>query len=151
MEKERIIFYSASDLAVYSIREDIKIFIDKFDHKKNYNDINDIIELYNIKLYIDCGNIEKFLRDTCNYSLSEINKTIWSKINLYFNNVSNDNIEIIYSQINDFMYKEQFWELFEKCKLYNKISKDIFTNLFNKTEHKESILQNRGIVQKTFR
>lgn len=148
MEKERIIFYSASDLAVYSIREDIKIFIDKFDHKKNYNDINDIIELYNIKLYIDCGNIEKFLRDTCNYSLSEINKTIWSKINLYFNNVSNDNIETIYSQINDFMYKEQFWELFEKCKLYNKISKDIFTNLFNKTEHKEAILQNRGIVQK---
>lgn len=148
MEKERIIFYSTPDLAVYSIREDIKIFIDKFDHKKNYNDINDIIELYNIKLYIDCGNIEKFLRDTCNYSLSEINKTIWSKINLYFNNVSNDNIETIYSQINDFMYKEHFWDLFESCKLYNRISKDVFIKLFHKTTYIDPILQNRKIVQK---
>lgn len=149
MKRERIIFYSASDLAVYSIRGEIKTFIDNFDHKKNYNDINDILELYNVKLYIDCGNIEKFLCNTYSYSIiSEINKNIWAKINLFFNNISNDNIESIYSQINDFIYKEQLWELFEKCKLYNKISRDIFTNLFYKTEHKEAILQNRNIVQK---
>ena len=148
MKKERIIFYSRSDLAFYGMKESIYNLLTNIDNHKNYYDINDVIELYNVNLYIDNGIIDELTINNTKQSISRINKAIWSKINLFFNTIHDDNIEKYYSEIDDFIYKKQFWDLFENCKLYNRISKDVFINLFNKTTHIDSILQNRNIVQK---
>ena len=50
----RVVFYSASDLSVGGHLQDAEPILRKFD-ADTQRDINDVLELYGIKKYIDAG------------------------------------------------------------------------------------------------
>ncbi len=51
----RVVFYSKEDMASVWELSKVEKILDEFDEQYSYTDIDDIIELYHIKLYIDCG------------------------------------------------------------------------------------------------
>ena len=145
MEKERVVFYSEKDLAIYWMEKPILALLKNYNNQREYNNINDVIELYNLRLYIIC-TVFKNICNGANISVDEISKNIWSKINVFFNGLSDKNIRECYNNINEFKYVEFFWEIFDKCNVYKRISSEIFGDLFHKTADVSLILQHKNIV-----
>ena len=143
---ERIILFSKDGLEINCSDERIINFIVSFEDTNNYLNINDIIELYNVKLYFSSGGLkrEKY-EDKWEFYKKQISK-IWSKICCYFNTLTDENIVEHYCLIEDFIYKEFFWDLFAKCKISKRISNETFEKLFGLTNNKEFILKNEEIV-----
>lgn len=121
-------FYSKTDMSsgIY-LQQAEKIFHEVKEPLKIDN-INQIIELYNICCYIDADlyltswtakDIQKY---------KEYNKIFNGTIGKYFSKINTNNIWAIYSET-DIEYLDDFWKLFEKFKVYERISGDSFKNL----------------------
>ncbi|WP_083267635.1 hypothetical protein [Robinsoniella peoriensis] len=111
------IYLQQAEKIFHEVKEPLKI-----------DDINQIIELYNICCYIDA---DLYLtswtaKDIRKYK--EYNKMFNGTIGKYFSKINTNNIWAIYSET-DIEYLDDFWKLFEKFKVYERISGDSFKNL----------------------
>ncbi len=126
----KIRYYGNNDLSNGVQLKEIYKVIEKLKNGNtdSFNDINDIIELYNIELFFKSGllneNISPFSADT----LKVTRKKLKQILGTYFNTKLLKNIECISSEV-DFIYKEQFWQLIEIYNLHNNISSDLFVTL----------------------
>lgn len=143
---DRITFYSKDDLIVGYMLGKIEATLKKFDIHNVPTDINDIIELYQIKVYIDADLYLPSWSEETRKNLKIKATKIWSIICLFFNTLSNDNIEAYYKSISEYDYKRVFWELFSKCNVFKRISEERFILLMNQTILKTSILTQKRIV-----
>lgn len=143
---DRITFYSKDDLIVGYMLGKIEAALKKFDIHNVPTDINDIIELYQIKVYIDADLYLPSWSEETRENLKIKATKIWSIICLFFNTLSNDNIEAYYKSISEYDYKRVFWELFSKCNVFKRISEERFILLMNQTILKTSILTQKRIV-----
>lgn len=90
--------------------------------------INDAIEFYEINKYFDNGvRSENWTVDEYDLYLTK-SKELYKITLRFFSSISDDNIVKEYAQV-EIWYKTIFWELFDKCELYNKISTDVFETL----------------------
>ena len=114
--------------------------------KSSYTDINDILELYNIKKYI---NNELFLRgwaqeDVKNFKLkaAEYGKVIGR----FMSNINDSNVINTYQKLLR-NYVDSFWELVNNQGLFKRISKVNFRTILSKEPHLiHSILNYKNIV-----
>lgn len=97
--------------------------------------INDAIEYYQIQLYFDDGARSKDWTDAQYCVFLEKSKTLFG-LSMRFFNAINDSTLIAQFEAVDPLYDSAFWELFDRCKLYSKISDKVF----------EQLLQNEQIV-----
>ena len=126
----RIKYYSLNDLSIgYNLVKCEKI-LKNFDKKKEYNEINDVIELYNIYLFFD--HEFKLLKwsDDEYESYKEIADKMKRKVYIFFNKITNDNFKEMYENVN-FEYKDNFWTLFEKNINKLNISEQNFNDILN--------------------
>lgn len=142
----RVEFYSKEDLAgIHMLGKADKIL------QKNVNehitDINDILEYYHIKKYIDNGLflkswIEKDIQDI------KIKCEIYDKlIKEFFFKINDENFEEYYSQVLG-NYTDCFWEIINSLNHYKKISKTNFQNILQKEAFLiYNILKYKGIVE----
>ena len=109
--------------------------------------INDAIEYYQIKLYFDDGIRAKDWSDKQYDSYKEKSKVLFELCVRFFNAIKEDTLIQQYERIEVF-YRSAFWELFDYCKLYNRISSDTFGQL-SKSENimPEDLFTYKGIVQ----
>ena len=144
----RIKYYSSNDLSIgYNLIECEKILKD-FDEEKEYNEINDVIELYNICLFFD--HELKLLKwsDSEYESYKEISDKMKGKVYIFFNKITNDNFKEIYENVN-FEYKDNFWTLFEKNINKLNISEQNFNDVLNSSHiNIYNILCNKKIVER---
>lgn len=125
--KERVKFYSKNDWC-YSIHlEKIETYI-----VPQFEDINvnDAIEFFQIKLYFDDGFCPKEWTNEQYNQFSKKQRDLFSLTMRFFNCLNDNNIVDEYEKV-ELDYKEAFWELFNKCKLYNKISPDVFADILH--------------------
>jgi hypothetical protein len=146
VQKDRVVFFSKQDMASgYMLEKAEKIF-DKFDESFVYTDINDIIELYHIKQYIDA---DLFLLDWSDDKKTLFKASVskfWAIIQLFMAGINDDNAEAYYNNIADYRYFKSFWELIDKSKAYKKISCDSFRKLLNARGIRD-ILEQNNIVK----
>lgn len=144
--EHRIKYYSKSDLSVGWNLQKIEEVIKEYDEKREDYKINDIIEFYNITKYLDnelyLKNWDKDYID----DLKKINIKLKTSIGRYFNNIKNKNIYEIFNLI-EIRYKEDFFEIFENYKLYNRINQTSFNRLISNTHILELVLRNRKITE----
>lgn len=120
---KRVKFYSKEDMAGGYNLKNAELIIDNFDENKEYTNINELIEFYNICQYIDN---EVFLKSwNSNYieKAKNISKLMKSVICKWFNNNIND--ESIISEYNKLErnYKDDFFKILNDI-LNNIIIKD---------------------------
>ena len=89
-------FLFKDDLIVGYMLGKIEAALKKFDIHNVPTDINDIIELYQIKVYIDADLYLPSWSEETRENLKIKATKIWSIICLFFNTLSNDNIEAYY-------------------------------------------------------
>ena len=95
------------DLAISKLKE--------LDLDKKFDDINEIIELYNIQLVLRFLDDE--YKEKIQFDIKE--KKIKTIIGKFFNKICDDNFFIVEKQVSN-MYYDDFWILFCKYKIYKK-------------------------------
>lgn len=142
----RIEFYSKEDLAgIHMLGKADKIL------QKNANehitDINDILEYYHIKKYIDN---DLFLKSWTEKDIQDIKIKceIYDKlIKEFFFKINDENIAEYYSQVLG-NYIDCFWEVINSLNHYKKISKTNFQKILQKESFLiHTILKYKGIVE----
>lgn len=125
--KDRVKFFSQNDLC-YGLHLD-KIETIKIPDSKDVT-INDAIEFNEIKRYFDDGARSQLWDDGKLNEYKKKSGKLDSLCKRFFNQIADGNIMVLYNDI-EFGYHSEFWRLFDDCKLYNKISDDVFETLLN--------------------
>lgn len=138
---EKIKYYDSSDLAYgYMIERAIK-FVEQYGESPNFNNINLVLAAYNVYLLLTKAKLKAPY-----HHYSYIAKTYIKLCNIYFSNLTNDNI-ICSHNIPLQEYQEDFWQLFNNTKLYYSINNKIIKLLLNKlTPSLITILKHPQIV-----
>lgn len=142
---DRVKFYSKEDWACGGNLKKLEEVLNKFDETKNY-DINDIIEFYNCIKYIDN---ECYLQSWELEYIEEIKdkmKVLNKVIACFLLKINENNIIAIIDKI-DYIYKEDFWKLFDKYKVYSRISDTKFDQILKNNHTLEIISDYKNIVK----
>lgn len=146
MDKERVKFYSRSDYFYSYMLSKALEKIRAYDNERDDYSLDDIIEFYNIVKYIDDAqsivvneNDKKLLGDSTK-------KALLKTIGVFFSKINNSNISSLrIDSIHEFA--EDYLDLFEKFKLYNRIGhEEFFTSLHKLKIHDSYIYQYKQLV-----
>ena len=123
----RVKYYSSQDLSCGYNLEKAEDILKNYDETLEYQNINDIIELYNIKKYIDN---ELYLKTWTTEEKEKYNMIVQSfprKIAIFIQKIHDQTFVEMYNEL-DFDYQKDFWMLVGKYGTYKKITKEIFKN-----------------------
>lgn len=116
-------FYSAIDLACGYQLNKIEDAIKKYEICRSNYEINEILEIYNIIKYIDNElYLEAWNKEFIN-KLKERNIVFKSIVGRFVSQLNDENISTIYMECS-LEYKDDFWELIDKYKVWKRISRD---------------------------
>ncbi|MEA4968842.1 MAG: hypothetical protein VB048_12095 [Bacteroidaceae bacterium] len=145
IDLDRVVFYSKEDLSG-------GIHLKKAEHilmsdiKPNYTDINDILELYNIKKYIDNElSLKSWTKDDIsNFKQKAIE--FGTVIGQFMSTINENNI-VNFHENTLRNYAHSFWELVNNQNVFKRISKTIFSNILSNEPHLiHEILNHKNIV-----
>jgi len=141
----KVLFHSKEDMAGGHYLQKGEHIL-RADTKSNYADINEVLELYNLKKYIDN---ELYLRnwteeDIANFKLKA---TEYGKIiGKFMATIDDNNVENLYGKTLR-NYVHSFWELVNNQSLFKRISKANFANILASEPYLiHEILTHKGVV-----
>jgi hypothetical protein len=129
-EANRIKFFSKADGASGHCLVLAEPILRNFDKEKSIDDINDIIELYQIKRYIDADLFLPRWTESDRDYFKEVVKELWNTIRKYCITIDDCNFRKLFNTL-EFSYRDSFWDLIETFEIYKKISKEIFVKVLN--------------------
>lgn len=144
----RVKYYSTNDLSAGFYLKRIEDIICNFVVEKKRVDINEIIELYNIQQFFHnrIYSIHWTKQQLNDYS--EIVSDFSKVIGKFFLGINIDTIESMFDTIY-YDYRNDFWKLIEKYKVYDKISVEQFRKIIlNKHFILNDVLKCKNIVKK---
>jgi hypothetical protein len=142
---DRVVFYSKEDMARGHILKKGEHIL-RMDTKAEYSDINDILELYNIKKYIDN---DLYLKDWTKDEIEDFNRKAkeYGKVIGRFMSAIDDSNASKYYQKTLRGYIHSFWELVNDQNVFKRISKDSFSDILTNEPHLiHEILNHKNLV-----
>lgn len=144
----RVKYYSTNDLSAGFYLKRIEDIICNFVVEKKRVDINEIIELYNIQQFFHNGIYSIHWTKQQLNDYSEIVSDFSKVIGEFFTRINTDTIESLFDTIY-YDYRNDFWKLIEKYKVYDKISVEQFRKIIlNKHFILNYVLKCKNIVKK---
>lgn len=141
-------YYSDNDLSLGWNLEKSEEIIQSIDFYKTDNNINYILELYNVHLLIKSDARLTSWSDEYYNNIKIKTNGIMRVVAKYFNNIELDDISNFYDDIS-YLYLDNLWELISKFKIYEKFNSYSFAEfLRNKPVNLEYILRHKNIVEK---
>lgn len=129
-KQDRVHFYSKEDLAAgHELSKGEHIL--RSETKANYTDINDVLELYNLKKYLDYGI---YLKSWKQEEIDNFNRNAikYGKIVGQFFSIINDNNVIDFFEQTQPGYIHSFCEIVSNHKVFKKISNNNFREILKK-------------------
>lgn len=118
-------FYSKSDLSIAGNLEKAISILKLFDENKDYTNVNEIIELYNIDLIMNCGISLPDMEESEVDFYKKICKRCMKVIERFYSKINESNLLEICNTV-CIGYIQDHWGLFTKFKVYERISGEIF-------------------------
>ena len=131
MDNERTVFYDRNDMCYgmgLSKIESLTL------PELGSIGINDAIEFFEIKRYFDDNVQCKEWTEEQRSGYQEKSKKLFGIAMRFVNGLSDANIVSEYEMIENHPYRKSFWRLFVMCRLFEKISEEVFKNLLH-TNH----------------
>lgn len=124
-ELNRCVFHSKDDLSAgYNLKKAEELLNDV--DIATIFEINNLLELYNIKLYFDNGLfLSSWSELTKKKFKAKINEA-WARIKHFWLTITDKDIAAHVGSL-EFHYKKSFWELFNYFQIYKKIDNGIFS------------------------
>ncbi|MDD3439541.1 MAG: hypothetical protein PHI04_09030 [Clostridiaceae bacterium] len=130
---DKVKFHSINDLTCgYYLRKSEKL-IEEYEAGKEVQGINDIIELYNIVKYFEN---KVYLTEWTSQDIEHYENVVRSFIGVigkFFKSITNESFITFYNDV-DNSYKDDFWELVEKFKVYENIMESRFQEFMNTSQ-----------------
>lgn len=151
-------FYGKNDLGNAWQLEKAEPILNAFTLDKQYADINEIIELYNIRNAINADiALKSWTQEQCQ-SYKETVDTFSPVIGKFFSQINDSNFTEIVSTVS-VLYMDDFWQLFVQFNMFNKISPNVFetylqspnTTLYKILEHKKLVYRYGAQLAKALR
>jgi hypothetical protein len=141
----KVVFYSKEDGAGGPCLQKGEHIL-RTDTKSNYEDINEIFELYNLKKYIDN---EVYLRGWTEDDIKQFKQKVveYSKVvGKFMSTIDDNNILILYPEVlRDYIHS--FWELVSNQNIFKLISKSNFSVILTNEPHViHEILTHKSLV-----
>ena len=119
---------------------DTDIFIQKIENisqkvtQDNVNDfsINDVLEIYNILCWMKSDKKIYQKQEVLSQLSLQYEKILEKYLGRYMNHIIDENLQNLYDEI-EWEYKEDFWTLFERYKIYKKVSSGTFKKVIYKS------------------
>jgi hypothetical protein len=144
-DKNKVVFYSIEDMAGGHQLQKGECIL-RSDIKSDFSDFNDILELYNIKKYIDN---ELYLKSWTDDDITNFNRkaTEFGKvIGQFVATINDSNVVNLYENTLQ-NYVHSFWELVNNQSVFKRISKSIFSDILSNEPHLiYEILTHKNIV-----
>lgn len=147
MSDLRVKFFPNPDLSAgYQLSKSERI-LENLDQHKDLNDINDAIELHNVKKWIDSGDALTSWTDSQKENYANLSKTlIPQKLGIFCHKINDSNVIDFINNLS-FQYYDDFWSLVESYKIHKKISSKKFKEIMNlKRVNIRSILTSKELV-----
>lgn len=122
---ERVKFYSVHDIMCGHNLRNSEHLLREYQAGREINDINDIIEIYNVKKYFENRIYLSDWSQEMIICYENLIKSYFRKVATFFKLINDDTIVNYYDTV-DRSYKDDFWELVEKFKVYENISEVAF-------------------------
>lgn len=143
----RVVFYSASDLSASGHLQDGELILRSFDPLQPPQDVNEILELYNIQLYIDSGCGLKTWSANDVKSFKETVDKFKPFIVGCMNRIDEHSFTSVYHQVEDEL-KPSFWKVFSMYKVYERVPASLIKVELTKDENLiDMILENPALVK----
>lgn len=132
----RVKFFSMNDVSCGFELSKAESILLNFDRAQTFG-INDIIELFQIKLYIDSGLFLDRWTDIERTKFKEVVKVFWNVICEFWSSIDENNFEILFQEVGKGS-QDSFWKLIGLFETYKKINESIFIKILN---HKHTWVQ----------
>lgn len=129
-EKSRVKFYSKYDMSVGLYIRRVANIIENFNAEIEITDINEIIELYNIQLFISNEIYPTHWDEQQRKNYTETANFFSKTIGIFFSEI-NINLLDQFFEILEYDYRDDFWKLIEKYNVYQKVSHSMFIKLLS--------------------
>ena len=141
----RVTFFSKVDLSSGENLSKAEPILRRFNPNSRY-EINDIIELYHIKLFIDN---ELFLVSWTKDDIKQFRETVssaWNTIAHFWKGINDDNFQNYFDSL-EFDYRPGFWTLIERLNVFKRISKEVFKEILdNDKVFEREVLRQKNLV-----
>lgn len=142
-------FYNANDWSSGHNLSEAEKIINDFDKENPPTNINQIIELYNIKLFFD-HDIKLIAWDEKIVDkYKNIVRTFPSVIGKFFSQINNDNIIDLFQQTERY-YHTDFWVLIEYYRVHSRLTPEVFSNLLSECGNILSHILSCGKIVEAF-
>jgi len=144
-KSERVVFYSINDMMGPSHLRRGEVIMNSKNDKENL-DINDILERYHIKKYLDNG---LYLNHWTPLQIKYFDSRVTEfaiEVGNFFSRIDSKNIEELYQKI-PHNYIESFWEIVNNHKVYQRVSNNKLAKILQKNQYLiNTLLQFKSIV-----
>lgn len=141
----RVVFYSKKDLSGVKNLQNAELVIEGFSPEKVYV-INDIIELYHIKLYFDNELYRRVWSNETKTKYIKIVNSFWDVITKFFIEINSQNIKSYFETL-DYEYYESFWALLSQLNIYKGISSESISEILQNSRFNiRDLLKQKKIV-----
>lgn len=130
----RIKFYGVHDMSSGWYLQKIEAFFQDWDKYICKPELNTILELYNIKKYIDAGMQRLDWPDEQFSEYQKRCKSVPQIVGKYFSKISDENLQEYCYQI-EWNYHDDFWQIFCDYEVYRRISNEVFGLLLETDEN----------------
>lgn len=145
-EYDGVKFYSKNDMSIGWELEKAEPILNSFDAAKEYDDVNSILELYNVQQLVETGVALSSWTEPVHKGYCSRVKQFNPIIGRFFGKIDDSSFMEIQSIV-CISYLDDFWKLFVKFKVYNKISSETMqgflkqpdTTLYKLLEHRELV------------
>jgi len=145
-DRDRVVFHSSQDMTSGYFLSKGETILER-ELMKAPDEINDTLELYNIKLYIDN---EGYLKSWSADKVEKYKKRVEEYgqfIGAFISKIDNSNVLIHHKKL-IFQYIESFWALINNQKRFKKISPDKIEQILTQDPHQiRIILRHKGLVE----
>ncbi len=146
-EFDGVKFYSVHDWGIGEHLEKAAAILESFDENKEYTDINEVIELYNIQELIDSGvTLNEWDEGKIAY-YKKICNSFNKILGKFFGQIDDNNFRQICKSV-CIGYVEDFWKLFVQYGTFKNVSGQVFTTYLNEPETTlYKLLQQKELVK----
>ena len=146
-QKHRIVFYSKEDMSASNNLKRAEELLNNYNSNET-SSINDLLEIYNIKLYFENDLYLLNWTEEVKSKYKEIIEANWKLLKERLIKTDDNNIESTLNDL-DFNFRKDFWNLLNQLSSFKKINNSKFEEILNNFKHHITyILQQKGIVEK---
>lgn len=147
MSDRGIKYYSSEDFSCGYYLEKASEVMEEFVEGDEYSGINKIIEFYNIHCYFDNQIYLRKWSEEEKERYKEIVKKFMKIIGKYFSEINENDLINIFADVK-FEYLDDFWKLFDKFKIYKRVSGEKMTVIMSHVQFRlDDILVCKNLVE----